>query len=94
MVSGGKISDRKGINLPGVDVSAASLSKKDIADLRFGLEAGIDFVALSFVRKRDDVLRLRSVSGRGRFARADHREDREAGRRGRIWTPFSKRATA
>ena len=59
VVSGGKISDRKGINLPGVDVSATSLSKKDIADLRFGLEAGIDFVALSFVRKRDDVLRLR-----------------------------------
>jgi pyruvate kinase len=59
VVSGGRISDRKGINLPGVDVSAASLSKKDIADLRFGLEAGVDFVALSFVRKRDDVLRLR-----------------------------------
>jgi pyruvate kinase len=59
VVSGGRISDRKGINLPGVDVSAASLSKKDIADLRFGLESGIDFVALSFVRKRDDVLRLR-----------------------------------
>jgi pyruvate kinase len=59
VVSGGRISDRKGINLPGVQVSAASLSKKDLADLRFGMEAGIDFVALSFVRKRDDVLRLR-----------------------------------
>jgi pyruvate kinase len=59
VVSGGPISDRKGINLPGVDVSASSLSKKDLADLRFGLEAGVDFVALSFVRKRDDVLKLR-----------------------------------
>ncbi|HYP14762.1 MAG TPA: pyruvate kinase [Bryobacteraceae bacterium] len=59
VVCGGPISDRKGINLPGVDVSASSLSKKDLADLRFGLEAGIDFVALSFVRKRDDVLKLR-----------------------------------
>jgi pyruvate kinase len=59
VVSGGRISDRKGINLPGVEVSASSLSKKDIADLRFGLEQGIDFVALSFVRKRDDVLKLR-----------------------------------
>ncbi|HYP06058.1 MAG TPA: pyruvate kinase [Bryobacteraceae bacterium] len=59
VVSGGPISDRKGINLPGVEVSASSLSKKDLSDLRFGLEAGIDFVALSFVRKRDDVLRLR-----------------------------------
>jgi pyruvate kinase len=59
VIRGGRISDRQGINLPGVDVSAASLSKKDISDLRFGLEAGVDMVALSFVRKRDDVLRLR-----------------------------------
>ncbi len=59
VVSGGPIADRKGINLPGVEVSTSSLTKKDISDLRFGLEAGIDFVALSFVRKRDDVLKLR-----------------------------------
>jgi pyruvate kinase len=59
VVHGGMICDRQGINLPGTEVSASSLSKKDIADLRFGLEAGIDFVALSFVRRRDDVLRLR-----------------------------------
>ncbi len=59
VVNGGSIFDRQGINLPGVDVSAPSLSKKDIADLRFGLEHGVDMVALSFVRKRDDVLRLR-----------------------------------
>ena len=59
VLRGGPISDRQGINLPGADVSAASLSKKDISDLRFGLEAGVDLVALSFVRKRDDVLRLR-----------------------------------
>jgi pyruvate kinase len=59
VIHGGPISDRQGINLPGADVSAGSLSKKDISDLRFGLEAGVDLVALSFVRKRDDVLRLR-----------------------------------
>jgi pyruvate kinase len=59
VICGGPIADRKGINLPGVEVSTSSLTKKDIADLRFGLEAGIDFVALSFVRKRDDVLKLR-----------------------------------
>ena len=59
VVSGGPISDRKGINLPGVEVSSSSLTKKDLADLRFGLELGLDFVALSFVRKRDDVLKLR-----------------------------------
>lgn len=59
VVSGGPVSDRKGINLPGVTVRAPSLTKKDLADLRFGLEAGVDLLALSFVRKREDVLRLR-----------------------------------
>jgi len=59
VVRGGPVSDHKGINLPGVHVSSPSLTKKDVADLRFGIENGIDMVALSFVRKRDDVLRLR-----------------------------------
>jgi pyruvate kinase len=59
VVTGGAISDRKGINLPGVNVTTPSLTRKDISDLRFGIENGIDLVALSFVRKRDDVLRLR-----------------------------------
>jgi pyruvate kinase len=59
VVSGGRVSDRKGINLPGVQVSTPSLTRKDLADLRSGLEAGVDMVALSFVRKRDDLLRLR-----------------------------------
>jgi len=59
VLSGGPIGDRKGINLPGVHVSTPSLTKKDLSDLRFGLEAGIDMVALSFVRRRDDILRLR-----------------------------------
>jgi pyruvate kinase len=59
VVSGGPISARKGINLPGVEVSTPSLTKKDREDLRFGLQLGIDFVAISFVRRREDVLRLR-----------------------------------
>lgn len=61
VVSGGPIGDNKGINLPGVQVSTSSLTKKDIKDLRFGLEQGIDFVALSFVRKREDVIRLKLI---------------------------------
>src|SRR5262249_5331917 len=59
--SGGPMSDSKGINLPGGQVSTPSLTKKDIKDLRFGLEAGVDFVALSFVRKREDVIRLKLI---------------------------------
>ncbi|MEZ5356858.1 MAG: pyruvate kinase [Bryobacteraceae bacterium] len=59
VVVGGTISDRKGINLPGVQVSTPALTRKDREDLLAGLEAGVDMVALSFVRSRDDLLRLR-----------------------------------
>jgi pyruvate kinase len=59
VVTGGLISDSKGINLPGVQVSTPSLTRKDIADLRFGIAQGVDMIALSFVRRREDVLRLR-----------------------------------
>jgi pyruvate kinase len=61
VVNGGVISDRKGINLPGVSISTPSLSKKDIADAHFGVEQGVDFFALSFVRQARDVLRLRHL---------------------------------
>jgi pyruvate kinase len=61
VVSGGPVSDRKGINLPGVRVTAPSLTEKDLADLAAGLEHGIYFVALSFVRDAEDVKRLRSA---------------------------------
>jgi pyruvate kinase len=61
VVSGGIISDRKGINLPGVKVSTPSLSKKDVADAHFGVEQNVDFLALSFVRQARDVLRLRHL---------------------------------
>jgi pyruvate kinase len=59
VVAGGMIGDRKGINLPGVNVSTPSLTKKDMADLQFGIDQGIDYVALSFVRKASDIIRLR-----------------------------------
>jgi pyruvate kinase len=61
VVHGGWISDRKGINLPGVNVSTPSLSKKDVADAHFGVEQGVDLFALSFVRTGKDVLRLRHL---------------------------------
>jgi len=59
VTTGGPISDRKGINLPGVQVSTPSMTRKDMADLQAGIEAGVDCVALSFVRKASDILRLR-----------------------------------
>jgi pyruvate kinase len=61
VVRGGYVNDRKGINLPGVNVSTPSLSKKDIADAHFGVQQGVDFFALSFVRQAKDVMRLRHL---------------------------------
>jgi pyruvate kinase len=63
VVTGGPVGDQKGINLPGVRVSAPSVSQKDLEDLRAGLSAGVDYVALSFVRSADDVLALRERMG-------------------------------
>jgi len=52
---GGELGEHKGINLPGVQVSAPSLTAKDIEDLAFGLDLEVDYVALSFVRTADDI---------------------------------------
>ena len=55
----GKLGSRRHINLPGVDVNLPALTEKDRADIRTGVAAGIDFIALSFVRKGEDVRELR-----------------------------------
>ena len=55
VIEPGSVSNNKGINLPGVAVSVPALSEKDIDDLRWGLKAGADFIALSFVRSADDI---------------------------------------
>ncbi|WP_305045480.1 pyruvate kinase [Geoalkalibacter sp.] len=57
---GGVLKDRKGINLPGVKVSAPALTDKDVADLDFCLEQELDYVALSFVRRPEDVWELKN----------------------------------
>jgi len=60
----GKLGSRRHINLPGVDVGLPSLTEKDEKDVRGGVAAGIDFVALSFVRKSQDVEVLRRLLDR------------------------------
>lgn len=55
VIEPGAVSNNKGINLPGVAVSVPALSEKDIEDLRWGLHAGADFIALSFVRSAADI---------------------------------------
>jgi pyruvate kinase len=61
VVVGGKISDHKGINLPGVSVSAPALTDKDEVDLRWALATGVDIVAMSFVRSPDDAHFARKI---------------------------------
>ena len=57
----GRISDNKGINLPGVPVDVPALSAKDEADLRWALDLGADLIALSFVRTAEDIQRVHQI---------------------------------
>ena len=61
VVVAGAVSNNKGINLPGVAVNVPALSEKDEADLRWGLRAGADIIALSFVRNAADVTRVHEI---------------------------------
>ncbi len=61
VVNGGPISDRKGVNLPGAELSMPYISEKDYDDIRFGVEAGFDFIAASFVRDAQDILEIRKI---------------------------------
>lgn len=61
VAEGGILKDLKGINLPGVHVSSPSLTDKDRSDLEFCIEKKVDYIALSFVRKADDVKELKSI---------------------------------
>lgn len=57
--SGGRVSNRKGVNVPGVHLTLPFLSEADKQDLLFGIETGFDFVAASFVRTAEDVGEMR-----------------------------------
>lgn len=60
VINGGIISDRKGVNVPNVHLDFPHLSEQDEADLRFGVEQNVDFVAASFVRSKEDVIGIRN----------------------------------
>jgi pyruvate kinase len=57
----GKLGSRRHINLPGVKVSLPALTAKDIEDVKLGLEVGVDFIALSFVREARDLMQLKEL---------------------------------
>ena len=61
--AGTKLSDRKGVNIPDAVLNISALTKKDREDLEFGLKLGVDWVALSFVQKPEDVIEARKIIG-------------------------------
>jgi pyruvate kinase len=61
VINGSILKENKGINLPGVTVSAPSLTEKDIRDVNFGIKNGVDYFALSFVRTADDLVTIKSL---------------------------------
>ncbi len=68
VTAGGIVSDHKGIFIPGVPISESCLTEKDREDLRFGIEAGVDFVAISFVRSAADIEEVQAFLAEHRAA--------------------------
>ena len=61
VTEGGKVSNRKGVNIPGSSLDLEYISDADRADILFGIEMDVDYIAASFVRSGDDVRKLRSL---------------------------------
>ncbi|MGH8445981.1 MAG: pyruvate kinase, partial [Solimonas sp.] len=61
VVTGGTLSDRKGVNVPGVVLPLSSLTEKDRRDLDYGLSLGVDWVALSFVQRAEDIAEIKAI---------------------------------
>ncbi len=65
VITGGVISDRKGVNVPGLVLPISPLTEKDRRDLTFGLDLGVDYVGLSFVQRPEDIAEARKlIAGR------------------------------
>lgn len=64
VIGGGQLKDRKGINIPGASLPIECLTEKDLKDLDFGLSQNVDYVALSFVRRGNDIEKLREIIDR------------------------------
>lgn len=63
IINGGPLSNRKGINVPGIDLSMPYISEKDREDILFGIRTGFDYIAASFVTCAEDVLEIRKILG-------------------------------
>ncbi len=63
VIDGGVLGSKKHVNLPGIRVNLPAITDKDVADIRFGMAREVDFIALSFVRRADDIAELRRLLG-------------------------------
>nr|WP_313408792.1 pyruvate kinase [Pseudomonas sp.] len=70
VIAGGELSDRKGVNVPEAVLQLSPLTEKDRRDLAFGLELGVDWVALSFVQRPEDIVEARELIGGKAFLMA------------------------
>ena len=61
VINGGTVSNHKGVNVPDVDLSMPYISEKDREDILFGIEQDVDFIAASFVQKKEDILQLKKL---------------------------------
>lgn len=61
VIAGGILSDRKGVNVPGVVLPLSALTKKDRADLDYGMKLGVDWIALSFVQRAEDIVEIKEI---------------------------------
>jgi pyruvate kinase len=61
VITGGALGERKGINVPGADLSVPTLTEKDVADIEWGMDHDMDYIAVSFVRRREDIMQVRRV---------------------------------
>jgi len=59
--NGGELTSQKGVNLPGVATSLPAVTHQDVEDIMFGISAGVDFIAASFIRRAQDVLEIRRI---------------------------------
>ena len=66
IISGGEMGEHQGINLPGIPLKVSALTTKDRRDLRFAIQQGVDYVAVSFVRRPQDILQVRSILNRAK----------------------------
>ncbi len=66
VIYGGILKDRKGMNLPGVNLPVECMTPKDLEDLEFGIKNNVDYIALSFVRHARDIRKLREIIEAGK----------------------------